>query len=72
MLRVEDLWLYLNSSDFGLDFDVSDQGDIIFFEANSTMNLLPHQTDKFPHPEIATQRLTEAFDAYFTKRIALN
>jgi len=47
---------------FGLDFDVDDDGNVVFFEANATMGLMTPAPDPFPYPPEATQRLTHALD----------
>lgn len=50
---------------FGMDFDVDDGGNVIFFEANATMGLMTPAPDPFPYPPEATQRLSEALDRLF-------
>jgi len=47
---------------FGMDFDVDDEGNVIFFEANATMGMMTPAPDPFPYPPEATGRLIEAID----------
>jgi len=47
---------------FGMDFDVDDEGNVVFFEANASMGMMTPAPDPFPYPPEATQRLTGALD----------
>lgn len=49
---------------FGVDFDVVDDGRLLFFEANASMNLLSSADSRVDHPEEAENRFMAAFDAY--------
>lgn len=54
---------------FGMDFDVTEAGEILFFEAGAAMNLLSTGIDPaIDHPQEADQRVLEAFRA-FTDRL---
>jgi tetratricopeptide (TPR) repeat protein len=50
---------------FGMDFDVDEDGNVIFFEANATMGLMTPAPEPFPYPPEATERLTTALDRLF-------
>jgi len=58
---------------FGIDFDVAQDGRIVFFEANASMYLLqylaPDDADLF-HPVDADARLRMAIKAHLQRRIA--
>ena len=49
---------------FGVDFDVMDDGRLLFFEANASMNLLSSADRRVDHPKAAEQRFMEAFHGY--------
>jgi Tfp pilus assembly protein PilF/glutathione synthase/RimK-type ligase-like ATP-grasp enzyme len=46
---------------FGVDFDISRDGKIIFYEANASMNLLSSAHPDVDHPVCAEERLLSAF-----------
>jgi hypothetical protein len=48
---------------FGIDFDVDDDGQVVFFEANAAMNLLKHPGDPadIALPDAPFERIKEAF-----------
>jgi tetratricopeptide (TPR) repeat protein len=48
---------------FGMDFDVDEQGRVVFFEANPSMNFRPKAPKEFPYPPQAAQTLVERMDA---------
>ena len=49
---------------FGIDFDVTGDGKLLFFEANASMNLLSTAPPAVNHPTHAEQRLLTAFRRY--------
>ena len=51
---------------FGIDFDVNEDGVLVFFEANATMNLFSTARKEVPNPKEAGERLKLAFHRYFT------
>ena len=52
---------------FGIDFDVMDDGRLLFFEANASMNLLSSADRRVDHPKAAERLFMEAFHAYVGK-----
>jgi len=50
---------------FGIDFDVGGDGELVFYEANATMNLFSTARKEVPYPKEADERLQEAFRSYF-------
>jgi len=50
---------------FGIDFDVAEDGQVIFFEANATMNLFSTADKRVPNPIEVQNRMREAFVKYF-------
>jgi hypothetical protein len=57
---------------FGLDFEVDDQGRVVFFEANATMNLLSNASGEFDYPISAEQEFLARLDRFFMKRAGLS
>lgn len=55
---------------FGVDFDVADDGRLILFEANASMNLLGKQGLVYPHPKFAEEAMLESFFALLDSHIA--
>jgi glutathione synthase/RimK-type ligase-like ATP-grasp enzyme len=55
---------------FGIDFDVGGDGEIVFYEANATMNLFSTARKEVPYPKEADERLKEAFRSYFASLLA--
>ncbi len=55
---------------FGVDFQVDAEGDVVFFEANATMNLLTNSHDSVANPREAHDRLLDAFRRYFSSLVA--
>jgi len=55
---------------FGMDFDVDADGWLVFYEANATMNLFSTARREVPNPKEAEDRLTVAFQRYFTSMAA--
>lgn len=53
---------------FGMDFDIDDEGRVIFFEANASMNLFPMTPPEFPYPPVAEQTLIDHIDRLFERR----
>ena len=56
---------------FGMDFDVTDDGQAIFFEANASMNFFSNAPKEFPYPPQAEEMLSEALQAALDKRAGL-
>lgn len=54
---------------FGVDFDVDNDGRLVFYEANATMNLLSTAPPQVNHPRHAEERLVDAIRKYFHKLI---
>ncbi len=50
---------------FGVDFDVDAAGELVFYEANATMNLLSTARPEVPYPPEANERLLQAMRSYF-------
>ena len=50
---------------FGIDFEVTPDGLLVFYEANATMNLLTTAREEVPYPKEADDRLKLAFHRYF-------
>ena len=55
---------------FGIDFDVDENGMLIFYEANATMNLLTNARKEVPNPKEPSDRLEQAFRRYFKSLLA--
>ncbi|WP_421695732.1 hypothetical protein [Aestuariivirga sp.] len=53
---------------FGLDFDVDEQGRIVFFESNATMNLLSNAPPEIDYPAEAQQAFLDRLDSLLLKR----
>jgi tetratricopeptide (TPR) repeat protein len=53
---------------FGLDFDVDSAGQVIFFEANATMNLLSNAPPEIDYPAAVQDRFLKAVDRLFFAR----
>ena len=49
---------------FGVDFDVMEDGRLLFFEANASMNLLSSADPRVDHPKEAEDLFMSAFHAY--------
>lgn len=54
---------------FGIDFDVSADGVLVFYEANATMNLFCTRRKEVPYAKEAQDYLKEAFRLYFTSLV---
>ncbi|MEM7463753.1 MAG: hypothetical protein AAF362_13865 [Pseudomonadota bacterium] len=54
---------------FGVDFDITDDGKLIVYEANAAMNFLSKSGLVHPHPEEAGHALTESFTKFLMSRI---
>ncbi|OOZ17172.1 hypothetical protein BOW28_06890 [Solemya velum gill symbiont] len=57
---------------FGIDFDVTSDGEILFFEANATMLLLSSADKSMPHPVEAEERLASSFRRYINEQTESN
>ncbi len=55
---------------FGVDFDVDEDGSLVFYEANATMNLFSTARKEVPCPQDAEDCLKLAFQRYFTSLVA--
>lgn len=55
---------------FGMDFDVTDDGDLLIFEANATMNLLSTSPEGLEYPTETEERLRASFEQYFIRLAA--
>jgi len=55
---------------FGIDFDVDPAGQVIFYEANATMNLFSTARREVPYPKEAEEKLKRAFQRYFASLVA--
>jgi tetratricopeptide (TPR) repeat protein len=55
---------------FGIDFDVDVAGQLVFYEANATMNLFSTARKEIPNPREADDCLKQAFQRYFTSLVA--
>lgn len=55
---------------FGMDFDVTDDGDLLIFESNATMNLLSTSPEGLEYPTETEERLRASFEQYFTRLAA--
>ncbi len=53
---------------FGLDFDVDSNGQVVFFEANATMNLLSNAPAEIDYPIGAQNTLLDDLDQMLLKR----
>jgi tetratricopeptide (TPR) repeat protein len=56
---------------FGMDFDVDDEGKVIFFETNASMNLFPKAPPEFPYPHEAEAALIDQIDRLLERRRAV-
>ena len=54
---------------FGLDFDIDDFGNVVFFEANAHMNFYLSNESEFPYPREPFEALDALFLAYFKKQV---
>ena len=56
---------------FGIDFDVDDAGQVVFFEANAAMNLLrgPNEPKDVALPDAPFDRIKAAFRRAVDRRI---
>jgi tetratricopeptide (TPR) repeat protein len=57
---------------FGLDFDVDEQGRVVFFEANATMNFYINTEPELPYPAEPFSELDEKMHRYFRRMGGLN
>ena len=57
---------------FGMDFDVDDEGRVVFFEANATMLLLSNAPKDLDYPQGAQQIFLQRLDTLFRKRAGLS
>jgi hypothetical protein len=51
---------------FGVDFDVNTDGQLVFYEANASMNLFSTARDEVPYPISANDALKLATQRYFS------
>ncbi|MEI7601525.1 MAG: hypothetical protein WCJ41_19690 [Aestuariivirga sp.] len=57
---------------FGMDFDVDDEGRVVFFESNATMLLLSNAPKDLDYPQDAQQAFLKCLDTLFRKRAGLS
>ncbi len=55
---------------FGVDFDISDEGDLVLFEANATMNLLSSALEEVDYPQVTQLKFLDAVRSFFRQRAA--
>jgi Flp pilus assembly protein TadD len=55
---------------FGIDFDVNADGQVVFYEANATMNLFSTAQKEVPNPKEAEDQLKQVFQNYLTSLLA--
>lgn len=55
---------------FGMDFDVTHNGDLLIFETNATMNLLSTSPEGLEYPTEAEEGLRTSFKQYFARLAA--
>lgn len=53
---------------FGMDFDVDEDGQVVFFEANAAMNFFSNAPEEFPYPAEAERQFCDALEAALDKR----
>lgn len=56
---------------FGMDFDVDDQGRVVFFESNATMLLLSNAPKDLDYPQVAQRAFLKRVDDLFLQRAGL-
>lgn len=57
---------------FGMDFDINDEGKVVFFEANATMLLLSNAPPELDYPMSAQAAFLKRLDALFMKRAGIS
>jgi hypothetical protein len=57
---------------FGMDFDVDDEGRVVFFESNATMLLLSNAPPDLDYPQDAQQVFLKRLDALLLKRAGIS
>lgn len=57
---------------FGMDFDVNDEGRVVFFESNATMLLLSNAPPDLDYPMSAQAAFLKRIDALFMKRAGIS
>lgn len=57
---------------FGMDFDVDDEGRVVFFESNATMLLLSNAPKELDYPQGAQQAFLKRLDTLFRKRAGIS
>lgn len=57
---------------FGMDFDVDNEGRVVFFESNATMLLLSNAPPELNYPQDAQQAFLKRLDALFMKRAGIS
>ncbi len=57
---------------FGMDFDVNDEGRVVFFESNATMLLLSNAPRDLDYPMSAQAAFLKRLDALFMKRAGIS
>ncbi|GLS24181.1 hypothetical protein GCM10007874_72020 [Labrys miyagiensis] len=67
LAKLDDIAKIIPLDIFGMDFDITDDGQIAVFEANATMNLLSNAEGGLIYPQEAQRRLTQALHALFER-----
>lgn len=57
---------------FGMDFDVDDEGRVVFFESNATMLLLSNAPPDLDYPQDAQQAFLKRLDALLLQRAGIS
>lgn len=57
---------------FGMDFDIDDDGRVVFFECNATMLLLSNAPPDLDYPRSAQDAFLKRLDALFLKRAGIS
>lgn len=65
--KLDDIARVIPLDIFGMDFDITDDGQIAVFEANATMNLLSNAEGGLSYPQEAQRRLTQSLHALFER-----
>jgi hypothetical protein len=53
---------------FGMDFDVDDEGRVVVFEANGSMNYFASAPKEFPYPPEAEAAFIKALESLLDRR----
>lgn len=53
---------------FGMDFDLAEDGSLLIFEINATMNLLSTSPDEFEYPRESGKKLLHYIEDFFLQK----